>query len=313
MTNMTQTSPLTPDSLPFAQPGRFYRGNLHGHSTNSDGAWSPAEYIRRYRQNGYDFVALTDHCMEQYGYAITDTREFRRDNFTTLIGAELHPGRILSGSPWHLLALGLPLDFETHREGDSGADVARRASEAGAFVAVPHPNWFTLMVEDFETLDHAHAVECYNGVSDFDSDRGDSWHYIEMLLQRGHRLGVIATDDTHAHEGAVDFMRGWVYVKAEALTPEALLRALKAGRYYSSTGAQLRHVELQGRERLWITCSPATQIFVLGDRPGVLHRLTGAQLTEAEFDLSDVDSRWLRVTVRDEAGRRAWTNPVWLE
>lgn len=310
---MSTIHALTPDSLPFAQPGRFYRGNLHGHSTNSDGAWSPAEYIRKYRQNGYDFVALTDHCTDVHGYAISDTRAFRDDGFTTLLGAELHPGQIESGSPWHLLAIGLPLDFETHREGESGADVARRAMEAGAFVALPHPNWFTLTVGDYETLDQAHAIECYNGVSDFDCDRGDSWHYIEMLLQRGHRLGAIATDDLHAHQGAPDFTRGWVYVKAEALKPEALLSALKAGRYYSSTGAQLHNVELLPRDRLVVECSPAAQIFVLGDGAGALRRVNGAGLTGAEFDLSELESRWLRVTVRDAAGGRAWTNPVWLD
>ena len=120
-------------------------------------------YTRQYRQNGYDFIALTDHCVERYGYAITDTRQLRSEDFTTLIGAELHPGQIQSGSFWHLLAVGLPLDFETHRPDDSGADVANRAREAGAFVAVPHPNWIALTVEDFETLEAVHAVECYNG------------------------------------------------------------------------------------------------------------------------------------------------------
>ena len=309
---MSQSHILTPSTLPFAQPGRFYRGNLHGHSTNSDGAWSPSEYCRRYRQNGYDFVALTDHCMEHYGHAITDTRQFRSEDFTTLIGAELHPGQIKSGGPWHLLAVGLPLDFETHRAGDSGADVVARVREAGAFVAAPHPNWFALTIEDFETLGRVHAVECYNGVSDYDSDRGYSWHFIDMLLHRGHRVGAIATDDTHSQPAVNDFMRGWVYVMAAALTPEALLQALKAGHYYSSTGARLHNVELRGRDTLLVECSPATSIYLSGERAGVLGRASGAWLTQAELDLREVDSRWLRVTVRDERDRRAWTNPVWL-
>ena len=309
---MNQSTLLTPSTLPFAHPGRFYRGNLHGHSTNSDGEWSPEEYCRKYLQNGYDFVALTDHCTQQHGFDISDTREFRRDDFTTLIGAELHPGQITSGGFWHLLAVGLPLDFETHREGDTGASVVRRALDAGAFVAVPHPNWFALTVADFETLGAVHAAECYNGVADGDSDRGYSWHYIDMLLHRGHLVGAIATDDTHARVHVIDFMRGWVHVKAEALTPAALLRALKAGHYYSSTGAQLHNVELHGRDRLVVECSPARQILVTGEGAGAL-RISGAWLTEAEFDLSEVESRWLRVTVRDEAGGRAWTNPVWLE
>ena len=309
---MTPSPVLTLDSLPFSQPGRFYRGNLHGHSTNSDGDWSPAEYCRMYRRNGYDFVALTDHCMERYGYAISDTRHFRSDDFTTLIGAELHPGRIQSGTFWHLLAVGLPLDFETHREGDTGASVARRAVDAGAFLAVPHPNWFALTVEDFETLEVAHAVECYNGVSDGDSDRGYSWHFIDMLLYRGHRVGAIATDDTHSRPEVNDFMRGWVQVKAAELKPATLLKALKAGHYYSSTGAQLHNVEFVGRDKLVVECSPATYIYLSGERAGAIGRAGGAGLTQAEFNLTDVDSRWLRVTLRDEAGGRAWTNPLWL-
>ena len=308
---LNTSSKLTPDTLPFAQPGRFYRGNLHGHSTNSDGRWSPAEYCAMYRQNGYDFVALTDHCTEKYGFDISDTRVFRKDDFTTLIGAELHPGQIESGSAWHLLAVGLPLDFETYREGDTGASVARRAMAAGAFVAATHPNWYAQTVADIETLDAIDAVECYNGAGDSESDRGYSWHFIEMLLHRGHRVGAIATDDVHAaEEGAGDFMRGWVQVKAEALTPEALLRALKAGHYYASTGPQLHNVEFQG-DKLVVECSPARQILLTGESAGAL-RVSGGGLRGAEFDLSEVESRWLRVTARDEAGGRAWTNPIWV-
>ena len=309
---MQNDSPLTPDSLPFSQPGRFYRGNLHGHSTESDGAWTPAEYMRMYRQNGYDFAALTDHCMERYGYAITDTRQFRTDDFTTLIGAELHPDRIESGAPWHLLAVGLPLDFETRRAGDTGASVVKRARDAGAFVACAHPNWYAQTVADFESLDSVDAVECYNGGCDISSDRGYSWHYIDMLLHRGHRVGAIAVDDLHAAKGIGDFMRGWVYVKAPDLSPQALLRALKAGHYYASTGAQLHHVEFNGRGKLVVECAPAVRILVTGDRPGTLAGVYGARLTEAEFDLSEKESRWLRVTVVDECGGRAWTNPLWV-
>ena len=129
---------------------------------------------------------------------------------------------------------------------------------------------------DFETLERAHAVECFNGVADYDSDRGFSWHYIEMLLHRGHRVGAIATDDTHAREDVNDFMRGWVQVKAEALTPEALLRALKAGHYYASTGAQLHNVEFLGATSCWSSArrrptstSRATALAWLGGPAGL--------------------------------------------
>ena len=309
---MSTSSILTTESLPFAQPGRFYRGNLHGHSTNSDGAWSPAEYIRKYRQNGYDFVALTDHCMDHYGYQISDTREFRTDDFTTLIGAELHPGPDRVGLALALAGGRFAVGFRGASPGRYRSECCRTcAMAAGAFVAVPHPNWFALTVEDFETLGIVHAVECYNGGCDVSADRGYSWHFIDMLLHRGHRVGAIAVDDLHAKAGIGDFMRGWVCVKAESLKPDALLRALKAGHYYSSTGVQLHGFALHGRDKLVVECSPAVQILVASDRAGAW-QVGGKGLTGAEFDLRDVDSRWLRVTVRDAVGGRAWTNPVWL-
>ena len=40
---------------------KYYKGNLHTHTTNSDGRLSPDEAIHEYAQRGYDFVALTDH------------------------------------------------------------------------------------------------------------------------------------------------------------------------------------------------------------------------------------------------------------
>ncbi len=72
-------------NLPFAQPGQFYRGNLHTHCTESDGDYPVEEVVRRYREKGYDFLALSDHFLECYDYPVTDTRSFRSDNFTTLI------------------------------------------------------------------------------------------------------------------------------------------------------------------------------------------------------------------------------------
>ncbi len=76
----------------FTAPGRFYRGNLHTHSTLSDGLLEPAEVCRRYKAEGYDFIALTDHFLGMYDFPIADTVPFRDGGFTTILGAELHSG-----------------------------------------------------------------------------------------------------------------------------------------------------------------------------------------------------------------------------
>jgi predicted metal-dependent phosphoesterase TrpH len=80
---------MQPDPV-FAAPGRFLKGNIHTHSTLSDGKRAPEDVVETYRRGGYDFMALTDHFMARYGFPIADTRRFRAPGFTTLLGAEVH-------------------------------------------------------------------------------------------------------------------------------------------------------------------------------------------------------------------------------
>ena len=42
------------------QGRRWYKGNLHAHTTVSDGRMTPEECIALYQSKGYDFLALTE-------------------------------------------------------------------------------------------------------------------------------------------------------------------------------------------------------------------------------------------------------------
>src|SRR3954447_23903032 len=88
---------LLVQNLPFDKPGRFQKGNLHTHSTRSDGKLTPSEVVAAYRAHGYDFLALADHFMERFGYPIVDTSAYRDEAFTTLSAAELHGPRTTVG------------------------------------------------------------------------------------------------------------------------------------------------------------------------------------------------------------------------
>lgn len=126
-------------NLPFDKPGKFFKGNLHTHSTRSDGLLTPEAVCRVYREAGYNFLAVTDHFSGEYYYPITDTKPYRDDNFTTILGAELHAPATELGDDWHILAVGLPADFARTQPGESGAGLAGRALASGAFVAAAHP------------------------------------------------------------------------------------------------------------------------------------------------------------------------------
>lgn len=300
------------NQLPFDKPGRFWRGNLHTHSTRSDGRRAPEEVCARYQEAGYDFISLTDHFLPQYDYPMTDTRPYRNDRFTTIIGAELHAGETELGGMWHILGVGLPLDFAQPSENETGPEIAMRALAAGAFVGVAHPQWYTLTPEDIVELGEADAIEVYNGVAVDHNDRGDSWHIAEIVLGRGHRYFTYAADDCHFIPNHADFNRGWVMVKAETLEPESLLAALKAGHFYSSTGPQIHDVQVTPDRKVTVRCSPTDRIWVTGAGPGAA-TIEGHGMIDVSLDAGKMSSPYLRVTVRSADGGRAWTNPIWLD
>src|SRR5215469_12380540 len=206
-------------TLPFRQPGRFYRGNIHTHSTRSDGALSPEAVIEAYQKHGYDFVALTDHFLERFGYPVTDTRPLRSADFTTLLGAELHAPRTEAGLDWHLVGVGLPLDFAPPAPGETGPQLAARAAASGAFVGIAHPAWYSLTVADALSIEAAHAVEVYNEGTAQWSDRGNSWYLCDLMLGHGRRINAYAADDAHFLSSRPAAFAAWVQVRATELSP----------------------------------------------------------------------------------------------
>jgi hypothetical protein len=170
--------------------------------------------VAAYRDAGYDFIALSDHFEERYGWRITDTSELRANDFTAIVAAELSSGPWSDRTTYWVAALGLPLDFESPPAGDP-AEAIGRAQDAGAFVVLLHPGLNNLPLEvvarlpGFDTVD---AVEIYNH-NTFHSqpDRADGAYMVDGLLERGHRISITAGDDAH-FEYPGDRFGGWVEV-----------------------------------------------------------------------------------------------------
>lgn len=296
-------------NLPFGLSGKIYKGNLHTHSTISDGDFSPGEVSAKYQQAGYDFIALSEHFMKQYDYPIADSTPFRNQDFTTLIASELHVPQTLVGEIWHILAVGLPLDFAAPINGETGPQIATRAAREGAFIGIVHPSWYGLTLEDARTITCAHAIEIYNHGSHVESDRGTDWGFCDLLLNEGWRLSGFATDD--AHHMTHDCFGGWVQVQAPSLDPVELVQSLKTGRYYSSQGPEIFDVRIEG-SHVEISSSPAAFVSAVG-RGAISVKKSGNGLTQCRLPLGRFKDSYFRITVIDDQGRRAWTNPIWLD
>ena len=60
LTMVSAAVPL-PQTAPAETGSRWYKGNTHTHTLNSDGDSTPDDVVRWYRQHGYQFLVLTDH------------------------------------------------------------------------------------------------------------------------------------------------------------------------------------------------------------------------------------------------------------
>jgi hypothetical protein len=177
-------------------------------------------------------------------------------------------------------------------------------------VTLAHPAWYGLTVADAETIPGVHAIEVYNHTSAVRTDRGDGWALLDAMLARGHRLTACATDD--AHFKCNDFFGAWMMVKAESPEPQALLAALRAGHSYATRGPEIHAIAIDATDVV-VACSPASSVMVLGR--GSSHAVVfGTCLREARLPLDSMKrGGYGRVVVTDAAGKRAWSNPFWLD
>ena len=314
----------------FQKSGTFYKGNLHTHSTRSDGKWEPEAVVNAYRDHGYDFLSLTDHFLparyfgkdSDHFITVTDTSAFNTPDFLTIHGAELHAPALLTGDLWHIVAVGLPLEFAIPGEGEQALELVKRAHAEGAFISIAHPAWYALTVEEtMPFVPYSHAIEIHNTGS-ADVDRPTSWHFADQMYARGVKLGAVAADDAHFNDprgDLADVAGGWVHVKADALDEQAILTALKAGDYYSSTGPEIEDLSFDG-ELLRVTTSPVDQYIVSGAGARFARTYRPGQTT-AEFHIRREDGslqpwaqkNFFRLTAVVDAGGRAWSNPIWLD
>ncbi len=193
----------------------------------------------------------------------------------------------------------LPADLEHRAYVDA-------AAASGGFVVFNHPTWHIHHWPIYKMLKlrRAHALEVYNAVCDWlpgAAECGDKW---DRLLTCGYRIHGVATDDAH-HPDQRD--RGWVMVCADRSRP-AIVEALKAGRFYASSGVVIDSIRLDDGV-LTVESPNAQEVRFFADRGSMRARETGGS---ASCDVRDHDI-YLRAELYGPGASKAWTQPVFVE
>ena len=296
----------------FPEEGRWYRGNIHSHTTRTDGLCPPAQQIRDYSEQGYDFLAITDHN-------VIDSHRLGEGLPICMIPGWERDIRHCSDNTKCIHVVGLvpsPAQETPCRE-------ARRCScleipdqqlldemrSDGQFVVLAHPHWSGMTPSEVMSLTGFNAIEVFNTGCERLMHAGRADLYWDLLLQSGRRVWGVACDDTHGKTQKSDRFGGWVMVRTEICSPPEILAAMSAGTYYFSQGPVIHDWGIR-EDTVYFRCSPCPEIHVTTYPPrgSSCYAPEGEMLTEIAYPLKGGEL-YIRVECIDKEGHTAWTNP----
>jgi len=175
------------------------RGNLHAHTTFSDGVRSPAALVAEYEALGYDFLAITDH--EDHDNLEWPAYERALERL----------------APQLLLFRGIELNYPRFAQ-----HIGRVDGDAETLWVLNHPARYKLSVA--ETLERIEIIRAAGWPLDA-VEVTDTGLYRPIYDTEAIPLVKIATDDAHRPP---HFGRAWIEVDAP-LELDAIIRAIRAG------------------------------------------------------------------------------------
>jgi len=249
--------------------------------------WMPARAINR--RAGVDAVAayrarFGPRWVESRGQAADGSEEIRLKTLDEVRAMVDEPQRFLlipsveltgaagDGRSLHMNATNLAASLSFRRGATIAESMVRNLEQVEEYAVrtgrevllhVNHPNYkWGITAEDLASVVQERFFEVWNGV-DNDNDPGDAqrpstdamWDIANALRLTRYQappLYGLATDDTHDHHDNKTRAlpgRAWVMVRAPHLSADSIVRALRAGDFYSSTGVTLTDVAYSSAER----------------------------------------------------------------
>jgi hypothetical protein len=304
---------------PAGETTRWFKGNTHTHTLNSDGDSTPDEVVRWYREHGYQFLVLTDHNF----LTSVDTLQALHgadQKFLVIRGEEVTDR--FGEKPLHVNGLDVSR-LVPPQGGTSVVDVLQRNVDAirreNGIPHVNHPNFrWAVTADELRQVRNTRLFEVYNGHPQVNNLGGggipgleEAW---DAILSSGTILYGIAVDDAHTFKapGNPDVAgpgRGWVMVRASKLEPRGVLEALERGDFYASTGVVLDDVRSDAKQmtvRVRADAFAKYRIQFIGKQGRVLRESTE---TSATYVFTG-DEGYVRARVLESNGRMAWVQPV---
>jgi hypothetical protein len=300
---------------------RWYKGNTHAHTLNSDGDSTPDDVVRWYREHGYNFLVLTDHNHLTKVDALNALHGADKQ-FLVIKGEEVTDR--FGDKPIHINGLDVEKEVQP-QGGKSVADVVQRNVDAIREVkGVPHinhPNFgWAISAEDLKKVQNNKLFEIYNGhplVNNLGGgDRPSLEEIWDIILTSGKLIYGIAVDDAHHFKRPWDKTasqpgQGWIVVRTAALSPRAILTAMEDGDFYASTGVELTDYQATARSITIIIKEERTSKYRVQFIGSGGRILSEAAKSPASYTFKGNEG-YVRAKIIESNGKFAWTQPVMI-
>ena len=323
------------------QVDRYFKANLHTHSTISDGKMTREEVKKAYKALGYQILCLTDHN------TIANHSDMNESDFLMLTGAEIDitaPGaNDFGGQTYHLNLIAKEADnlwypanvkcwfpkveeyeskiqydnMDLKYNTDSVNAMIAKANEKGFLVTYNHPTWSCQTYPDYAPLKGLWGMELRNTECCLLGHNENNFRVYQDLLTLGNRIYPLGTDDMHTPRA---LGQSWIMVGASDLSYGSVMEALEKGDFYMSCGPEITSLRVEG-DVLKIACSDAQRINMqTHGRYAKVIIAEGDPLREAEFPLDNFFAKadgdpgaFLYITVTAPDGSYATTRPYYLK
>jgi len=297
----------------FEGKRKMLKGNLHCHTTRSDGKGEPDVTVRQYGYMGYDFLALTDHRCYNY------------ENYAPESGVVVIPAMEMDGRTEdprvhcvHVVSIGPEKEngFEPDQRVESlrfdkiagGQDMIDQALAANNLPIVCHPEWSGTGASELEEMQDFGHMEIWNSACAMGYRLDMYASYWDELLCHGRKIYGVASDDAHhIHQMG----HGYIKVNAEK-NVASILDAIRKGAFYASCGPEIYDFFVDTETgKATVVSSPVETIRFRHFH--VPYRvIEGKDICGAQIDVIP-GTNYIRAEVIDKEGRRAWTNPIFLD
>jgi predicted metal-dependent phosphoesterase TrpH len=277
--------------------GQWLRGNLHTHTTNSDGENKPQSVINKYAKLGHDFLAISDHDIH------TSVKDLKKWNNKGMV---MMPGNEISANGPHILHVAsdrLVPPLMPRQEVINGINAGK------GLTVIPHPNWQsefdgTKVTQMQEWIDYD-GLEIYNGLIGRLAGSPYATNKWDLLLFQGRRLWGFANDDSHIDR---DIGNGWNVVYAKERSVKGIREALRAGRFYASSGVEIKRIAVRGTT-ITIETENARRIAAIYDCGKRF-----LQTDDSAFTVEmDPGMHYMRFECWGDGEQFAWTQPFWMK